>query len=130
MFESLSDRLAGVFDKLRGRGALSEDEVRSAMREVRVALLEADVALPVARDFVDRVFDGALDRVMVALLDSKSPTPDEFDRLRAMIDEAQRQSTEKAALAGDRPPADAQLQGANVKMGPEVVIRTMANPWS
>src|SRR4051812_32355472 len=42
--------------------------------------------------FVDRVFDGALDRVMVALLDSKPPTPDEFDRLRAMIDEAQRQT--------------------------------------
>lgn len=44
------------------------------------------------RRFVDRVFDGALDRVMVALLDSKSPSPEEFDRLRAMIDEAQRQS--------------------------------------
>ncbi|CAN5807060.1 BlaI/MecI/CopY family transcriptional regulator [soil metagenome] len=42
--------------------------------------------------FVDRVFDGALDRVMVALLDSKPPSPEEFDRLRAMIDEAQRQS--------------------------------------
>ncbi len=42
--------------------------------------------------FVDRVFDGALDRVMVALIDSKPPTPEEFDRLRAMIDEAQRQS--------------------------------------
>ena len=55
MFDTLSDRLAGVFDKLRGRGALSEDEVRSAMREVRVALLEADVALPVARDFVDQI---------------------------------------------------------------------------
>ena len=45
MFDSLSDRLGGVFDKLRGRGALSEADVRSAMREVRVALLEADVAL-------------------------------------------------------------------------------------
>jgi BlaI family penicillinase repressor len=44
------------------------------------------------RRFVDRVFDGALDRVMVALLDSKTPTPAEFDRLRAMIDEAQRQT--------------------------------------
>ena len=55
MFDSLSDRLAGVFDKLRGRGALSEDDVRAAMREVHVALLEADVALPVARDFVDQV---------------------------------------------------------------------------
>jgi len=42
--------------------------------------------------FVDRVFDGALDRVMVALLGSKSPTPEELDRLRAMIDEAQQQS--------------------------------------
>jgi BlaI family penicillinase repressor len=42
--------------------------------------------------FVDRVFDGALDRVMVALLGSKSPTPEDLDRLRAMIDEAQRQS--------------------------------------
>jgi BlaI family penicillinase repressor len=42
--------------------------------------------------FVDRVFDGAIDRVMVALLDSKAPTPDEFDRLRAMIDEAERQT--------------------------------------
>ena len=52
--------------------------------------------------FVDRVFDGALDRVMVALLDSKAPTPAEFDRLRAMIDEAQRQAAEKAAPAEDR----------------------------
>jgi signal recognition particle subunit SRP54 len=60
MFESLSDRLGGVFDKLRGRGALSEDDVRSAMREVRVALLEADVALPVARDFVDQVTEKAV----------------------------------------------------------------------
>jgi signal recognition particle subunit SRP54 len=60
MFESLSDRLSGVFDKLRGRGALSEDDVRTAMREVRVALLEADVALPVARDFVDKVTERAV----------------------------------------------------------------------
>jgi len=45
--------------------------------------------------FVDRVFDGALDRVMVALLDSKAPTADEFDKLRAMIDEAQRAAVEK-----------------------------------
>ncbi len=60
MFDSHSDRLAGVFDKLRGRGSLSEDDVRSAMREVRVALLEADVALPVARDFVDQVTEKAV----------------------------------------------------------------------
>jgi signal recognition particle subunit SRP54 len=60
MFETLSDRLGGVFDKLRGRGALTEDDVRGAMREVRVALLEADVALPVARDFVESVTSRAV----------------------------------------------------------------------
>ena len=60
MFESLSERLAGVFDKLRGRGALNELEVRAAMREVRVALLEADVALPVAREFIDRATERAV----------------------------------------------------------------------
>src|ERR1043165_2519804 len=60
MFDTLSDRLGSVFDRLRGRGALSEADVRAAMREVRVALLEADVALPVARDFVDKVTEQAV----------------------------------------------------------------------
>src|SRR5215203_1263965 len=60
MFDTLSDRLGSVFDRLRGRGALTEADVRSAMREVRVALLEADVALPVARDFVDKVTERAV----------------------------------------------------------------------
>jgi predicted transcriptional regulator len=53
------------------------------------------------RRFVDRVFDGALDRVMVALLGSKSPTPEELDRLRAMIDEARQQSLIKPAADED-----------------------------
>jgi len=60
MFDSLSDRLAGVFDKLRGRGALTELDVRAAMREVRIALLEADVALPVVKDFIDTVTERAI----------------------------------------------------------------------
>ncbi len=60
MFDSLSDRLSGVFDRLRGRGALTEADVRAAMREVRIALLEADVALPVVRDFVDRATERAV----------------------------------------------------------------------
>jgi signal recognition particle subunit SRP54 len=60
VFDNLSDRLSGVFDKLRGRGALTDADVRSAMREVRVALLEADVALPVARDFVDQATEKAV----------------------------------------------------------------------
>lgn len=60
MFDTLSDRLGTVFDRLRGRGALTESDVRAALREVRVALLEADVALPVAREFVDRVTEQAV----------------------------------------------------------------------
>ena len=60
MFESLSDRLSGVFDRLRGRGALNEADVRGAMREVRIALLEADVALPVVRQFVEQVTEQAV----------------------------------------------------------------------
>ncbi|TFU01352.1 signal recognition particle protein [Polymorphobacter arshaanensis] len=60
MFESLSDRLGGVFDKLRGRGALTELDVRAAMREVRIALLEADVALPVVKTFIDQVTADAI----------------------------------------------------------------------
>jgi signal recognition particle subunit SRP54 len=60
MFDTLSDRLGSVFDRLRGRGALTEADVRAALREVRVALLEADVALPVARDFVEQVTEKAV----------------------------------------------------------------------
>ncbi|HEY2481483.1 MAG TPA: signal recognition particle receptor subunit alpha, partial [Caulobacteraceae bacterium] len=54
MFQGLTDRLSGVFDRLSGRGVLTEKDVDEAMREVRVALLEADVALPVVREFVDK----------------------------------------------------------------------------
>jgi signal recognition particle subunit SRP54 len=60
MFDALSDRLGTVFDRLRGRGALSEADVREAMREVRIALLEADVALPVVRRFIDQVTEAAV----------------------------------------------------------------------
>ncbi|RJF91030.1 signal recognition particle protein [Sphingomonas cavernae] len=70
MFESLSERLGGVFDKLRGRGALGEADVRAAMREVRIALLEADVALPVVRDFVEKVTEQAVGQQVL-----KSVTP-------------------------------------------------------
>ena len=70
MFDSLSDRLGGVFDKLRGRGALREQDVRDAMREVRIALLEADVALPVVRRFIDDVTEKAIGQSVL-----KSVTP-------------------------------------------------------
>lgn len=55
MFEALTERLGGVFDRLTGRGALTEADVDAALREVRVALLEADVALPVVKDFIAKV---------------------------------------------------------------------------
>ena len=55
MFEGLSEKLSGIFDKLTRRGALSEEDVNVALREVRHALLEADVALDVTRSFVDKV---------------------------------------------------------------------------
>ncbi len=70
MFEGLSEKLSGIFDKLRGRGALSEADVDMALREVRRALLEADVALDVARSFVDKVRGRAIGANVV-----KSVTP-------------------------------------------------------
>ena len=55
MFETLTSRLGGVFDSLKKRGSLKEEDVNAALRDIRVALLEADVALPVAKDFIERV---------------------------------------------------------------------------
>jgi signal recognition particle subunit SRP54 len=60
MFDALTDRLGGVFDGLLGRGALTEKDVTAALREIRVALLEADVALPVVKDFIASIKDKAV----------------------------------------------------------------------
>ncbi len=60
MFDTLSQKLGGVFQSLRGRGRISEDNVREAMREIRTALLEADVNVQVARDFCDRCLEKSL----------------------------------------------------------------------
>ncbi len=70
MFEGLSQKLGAVFDRLTKRGALSEADVSEAMREVRIALLEADVALPVVKDFITKVKDQA---VGAAVLKSVTP---------------------------------------------------------
>ncbi|MDP1026045.1 signal recognition particle protein [Sphingomonas sp. KR1UV-12] len=107
MFESLSDRLGGVFDRLRGRGALTEADVRGAMREVRVALLEADVALPVARDFVDKVTEQAIGHNVL-----RSVTPGQqvvkivHDALVAMLG-----ADESALLLDVTPPAVVMMVG-------------------
>jgi signal recognition particle subunit SRP54 len=70
MFDALSDKFSGIFDGLRKRGALSEADVGEALREVRLAMLEADVALPVVKDFVARVKERA---VGAEVLEAVSP---------------------------------------------------------
>jgi len=53
MFEGLSNKLSSIIDRLVGKGALTENDVNIAMREIRIALLEADVALPVVKEFIE-----------------------------------------------------------------------------
>ncbi len=65
MFESLGERLTGIFDGLKKRGALKETDVEAALREVRVALLEADVALPVVKDFIASVKEKAVGQEVI-----------------------------------------------------------------
>ena len=59
MFQNLSERLGSALDRLKGRGRLTEDNIKDTLREVRMALLEADVALPVVREFIDRIREAA-----------------------------------------------------------------------
>ncbi|HZZ36137.1 MAG TPA: signal recognition particle protein [Caulobacteraceae bacterium] len=65
MFDGLTERLTGVFDRLSGRGVLSAKDIDEAMREVRVALLEADVALPVVRSFIDKAREAATGEAVI-----------------------------------------------------------------
>ena len=65
MFEALSDKLTAVFNKITSRGVLSEDDINTAMREIRIALLEADVSLPVVKDFIAHVKEQALGEKVV-----------------------------------------------------------------
>ncbi len=108
MFESLSDRLSGVFDRLTKQGALSEADVSTALREVRVALLEADVSLPVARDFIKAVQKKAEGQAV-----TKSVTPGQqvvkivHDELIATL----RGDGDPGALKIDNPPAPILMVG-------------------
>jgi signal recognition particle subunit SRP54 len=86
MFEALGDRLNGVFDRLTGRGVLTERDVDEAMREVRVALLEADVALPVVKDFVAKARERATgEAVLRAVKPSEQVVKIVFDGLVDML---------------------------------------------
>ncbi len=70
MFENLSGRLSNVFDRLKRRGALQQSDVEAALRDIRVALLEADVALPVVKDFIAAIRERAVGQEVL-----KSVTP-------------------------------------------------------
>jgi signal recognition particle subunit SRP54 len=108
MFETLSDRLSGVFGSLTRQGALTDEDIATALREVRVALLEADVSLPVARDFVRTVADKARGQAV-----TKSVTPGQqvvkivHDALVDML----RGEGEPGALKIDSPPAPILMVG-------------------
>ncbi|HHX91643.1 MAG TPA: signal recognition particle protein, partial [Paracoccus sp.] len=108
MFENLSERLGGVFDRLTKQGALSADDVTAALREVRVALLEADVSLPVARDFIKRVQGKATGSAV-----TKSVTPGQqvvkivHDELISML----RGEGDPGKLKIDNPPAPILMVG-------------------
>jgi len=98
MFQSLGDRLQSVFDSLRGRGRLSEADVKAALREVRVALLEADVALDVARDFTKRVQEKAVgSEVLMSLTPDQRVIAIVRDELQALLGG----STQQPELASD-----------------------------
>ncbi|CAM3503662.1 Signal recognition particle protein [Vibrio aerogenes CECT 7868] len=111
MFENLTDRLSNTLKNISGKGRLTEDNIKETLREVRMALLEADVALPVVRDFVARVKEGA-----VGVEVSKSLTPgQEFIKIvQSELEAVMGESNEAIDLAS-QPPAVilmAGLQGA------------------
>ena len=109
MFDTLSDRLGSVFDRLKGRGALSEQDVRDAMREVRIALLEADVALPVVRRFIDAVTERAIGQDVL-----RSVTPGQ--QVIKIVDD------ELTAMLGGGDDADADAGKLKLEAKPPVVI--------
>jgi signal recognition particle subunit SRP54 len=94
MFETLSERLSGALEKLTGKGALNEGDVAVALREVRVALLEADVSLPVAQSFIKQIQEKATGQSVL-----KSVTPGQ-QVVKIVHDELVR------VLAGDDPEPD------------------------
>ena len=102
MFDTLSDRLGQVFDRLKRRGALGEKDVDAALREVRVALLEADVALPVARELIDRVRARA---VGADLLRSVTPAQMVIKHVNDVLIEALGSQSVEISLAGAPPVA-------------------------
>ena len=111
MFESLSDKLSGAFKKLTGKGSLSEADVRTAMREVRLALLEADVALPVVKKFIDAATAKAIGQdVLRSISPGQQVIKIVHDELVSMLGGGPAETVEAASLSselslGQNPPA-------------------------
>jgi signal recognition particle subunit SRP54 len=104
MFDALTDRLSSVFDRLSGRGVLSDKDIDEALREVRVALLEADVALPVVREFIAKAKERASgEEVIRSVRPADQVVKITYDGLVEM-------------LGGDAP------EGLNISLNPPTVI--------
>ena len=107
MFDQLSDRLGAIFSRLTGRGKLSENDVNEAMREVRIALLEADVSLAAAKQFVARVKEQAIGQnVLESLTPAQTIVKIVHDELVALLGGAQARLT-----FSDAPPSVIMLVG-------------------
>ncbi|MES9959601.1 MAG: signal recognition particle protein [Sedimenticola sp.] len=107
MFDNLTERLGGVLTKLRGQGRLTEENIKETMREVRMALLEADVALPVVRTFVDQVKEKAMgEEVMKSLTPGQVLIKIVNDELVKVMGEAN-----EALNLASQPPAVVMMAG-------------------
>ncbi|THD77513.1 MAG: signal recognition particle protein [Phenylobacterium sp.] len=105
MFDALTDRLSSVFDRLSGKGVLSEKDVTEVMREIRVALLEADVALPVVRDFIAKATEAATGEAVIrSVRPADQVVKITYDGLVEM-------------LGGDQEP-----EGLNLSLNPPTII--------
>ena len=104
MFENLSDRLGHMVQKLRGQGRLTEENIKETLREVRVALLEADVALPVVREFVEQVKLKALgEEVLRSLTPGQVLVKLVHDQLVQVMGGGERGAESGGTAAGCRP---------------------------
>ena len=106
MFESLTAKLTDVFGRLRGRGRLSEEDVASGLREIRLALLEADVHYKVAKELIERIRAKAVGE---AVLESLTPGQQLIKIIRSEL--AETMGGERATLSLDRRPAVVLLVG-------------------
>src|SRR6201995_2076738 len=110
LFESLQSRLGGVFDKLRGRGALTEADVDAALGEVRTALIEADVALPVVSDFIAKVRPRAIGENVIR---SVTPGQQVIKIVHDVLVETLGQENEQLSIGSPPPPLPmVRLQGS------------------